>query len=241
MLKLHQKHFDTLKFESETSVFDDCLFFTFYCYFGIPEFLDSGRKSWTLGSGRWTLDAGLWTLDAGLWTLDAGLWTLDAGRWTLDAGLWTLHSGLWTLDSGLWTLYSGRWTLHLGSQALGTKHCCRLVQNKIRTQFLILLILQRVQVLTLNVKCYVKKENQNKFLLCEIELHHKRLSRPVQKQPSGAIYLQKFLQETPVVESSFWSNYRLTVQSSDITEMALPRILRKLSERLNIIDCKYLR
>ena len=24
---------------------------------GIPEFLDSGRKSWTLDSGRWTLDA----------------------------------------------------------------------------------------------------------------------------------------------------------------------------------------
>ena len=23
----------------------------------IPEFLDSGRKSWTLDSGRWTLDA----------------------------------------------------------------------------------------------------------------------------------------------------------------------------------------
>ena len=33
---------------------------------GILEFLDSGRKSWTLDSGRWTLDAGLWTLDAGL-------------------------------------------------------------------------------------------------------------------------------------------------------------------------------
>ena len=42
---------------------------------GIPEFLDSGRKSWTL-------DSGLWTLDSGLWTLDAGLWTLDAGRYT---------------------------------------------------------------------------------------------------------------------------------------------------------------
>ena len=45
---------------------------------GIPEFLDSGRKSWTLDSGRWTLDAGLWTLDSGRWTLDAGRWPLDA-------------------------------------------------------------------------------------------------------------------------------------------------------------------
>ena len=49
---------------------------------GILEFLDSGRKSWTLDSGRQTLDAGLWTLDAGLWILDPGLWTLDPGRYT---------------------------------------------------------------------------------------------------------------------------------------------------------------
>ena len=30
---------------------------------GIPEFLDSGRKCWTLDSGRWTLDVGCYTLD----------------------------------------------------------------------------------------------------------------------------------------------------------------------------------
>ena len=40
-------------------------------FYGIPEFLDSGRKSWTLDSGRWTLDAVLWTVDAGLWMLDS--------------------------------------------------------------------------------------------------------------------------------------------------------------------------
>ena len=132
--------------------------------------LDTGL--WTLDPGRWTLDAGLWTLDSGRWTLNAGLWTLDSGRWTLDArpwtldsGRWTLDSGRWTLDAGLWTLDSGPWTLHLESQALYTKHSCRLVQNKIRTQFLVLLILQRVQVLTLNIKCYVIKEYRNKFLL----------------------------------------------------------------------------
>ena len=38
---------------------------------GIPEFLVSGRKSWTLDSGRWTLDSGHWTLDSGRWPLDA--------------------------------------------------------------------------------------------------------------------------------------------------------------------------
>ena len=32
---------------------------------GILEFLDSGHKCWTLGSGCCTLDAGLWTLDPG--------------------------------------------------------------------------------------------------------------------------------------------------------------------------------
>ena len=37
---------------------------------GIPEFLDSGLKSWTLAASLWTLD---WTLDSGRWTLDAGL------------------------------------------------------------------------------------------------------------------------------------------------------------------------
>ena len=61
---------------------------SFICMFyfrkmGIPEFLDSGRKSWTLDSGRWTLDAGLWTLDSRRWNLGAGLWVLGSGPWTL--------------------------------------------------------------------------------------------------------------------------------------------------------------
>ena len=73
---------------------------------GIPEFLDSGRKSWTLDSGRWTLDAGRWTLDSGRWTLDSGRWTLNAGIWTLDAGLWTLNTTLKKLHSGHQTLLS---------------------------------------------------------------------------------------------------------------------------------------
>ena len=33
----------------------------------------------------------------------------------------------------------------------------------------------------------------------------------VQKQLSTAIHFQKFLQKIPVIESFFWSNYRLTV------------------------------
>ena len=45
----------------------------------ISDFLGSGRKSWTLDSGRWTMGAGRWTLDPRLWRLDSGRWTLDAG------------------------------------------------------------------------------------------------------------------------------------------------------------------
>ena len=82
---------------------------------GIPQFLNSGRKSWTLDAGSWTLDAGLFTLNSGLWALDSGRWTLDSGRWILDTRLWTLVSGCWTLDSGRWALDAGPWTLNLGS------------------------------------------------------------------------------------------------------------------------------
>ena len=55
---------------------------------GIPEFLESGRNSWTLDSGCWTLDAGLWTLDSGRWTLNSGPWTLHLG----SKALGTKHS-----------------------------------------------------------------------------------------------------------------------------------------------------
>ena len=37
----------------------------------------------------------------------------------------------------------------------------------------------------------------------------------VQKQPSAAIHFQMFFQKIPLVESFFWSNYRLAVQSRD--------------------------
>ena len=67
-------------------------------YLGIPEFLDSGRKSWTLDSGRWTPDTGLWTLDSGRWTLDVGLWTLDSEPWTLSSRRWTPDAERQTVD-----------------------------------------------------------------------------------------------------------------------------------------------
>ena len=37
----------------------------------------------------------------------------------------------------------------------------------------------------------------------------------VQKQPSTTIHFLKFLQKIPVLESLFWLNYGLSVQSSD--------------------------
>ena len=75
------------------------------------EFLDSGRKSWTLDSGCWTLNAGLWMLDSGQWTLDSGFWMLDSGLWTLVPRLWTLNARRWMLDIGCYTLDVGLWTL----------------------------------------------------------------------------------------------------------------------------------
>ena len=41
------------------------------------QFVDFGRKSWTLDSGCWSLNPGRWTLDAGHWTLDAERQTVD--------------------------------------------------------------------------------------------------------------------------------------------------------------------
>ena len=67
---------------------------------GIPEFLGSGRKRWTLDAGLWMLDAGCWTLDSACWTPDAGLWMLNSGRWTLDVGRWILHFVRWALGTG---------------------------------------------------------------------------------------------------------------------------------------------
>ena len=37
----------------------------------------------------------------------------------------------------------------------------------------------------------------------------------VQKQPSTAIQFGSFLHKIPVVESFFWSNYRMAVESND--------------------------
>ena len=79
---------DTYEIDKHVIEFDKSVFT------GIPEFLESGCKSWTLDSELRTLDTGLWTLDSGHWTLDAGLWMLDPERWALDAELWTLDTGL---------------------------------------------------------------------------------------------------------------------------------------------------
>ena len=71
----------------------------------IQEFLDFGRKCWTLSSGRWTLGTELWTLDATFWTLGSGHWTLfqntvfhcfrTLGTVSLDHFRIELESSLW--------------------------------------------------------------------------------------------------------------------------------------------------
>ena len=92
---------------------------SYYELLGIPEFLDSACKCWTLECGRWTLNPGVWTLDSGSRTLDSGRWTLDAGlsaldprRWTWYSGCCTLDSRRWTINARLWILGAARWTLN---------------------------------------------------------------------------------------------------------------------------------
>ena len=158
------------------------------------------------------MDAGLWTLDYGHWTLDPWRWTLDPGCYTLDAessGHWALLLTVVEQNQNLvsdltWLNY---WKF-VGCKSLRTSWSglfCR--DYKFWRGYF--------QKFYINVKCYAIKECQKKFLLWEIELHHKQLSWTVQKQPSTVIHFWKFLQKIPVVESFFWSNYRLTVQSSD--------------------------
>ena len=123
---------------------------------GIPEFLGSGRKSWTLDSGLWTLGSGPWTLDAGPWTLDAGLWMLDSGHWVLDAGLWTLDPGLWTLNAGRWTLGGGCYTLDAGLWALGTIVDCFRTKSEASFWFCLIKLLKILWVWISDHDCSIE-------------------------------------------------------------------------------------
>ena len=83
---------------------------------------------------------------------------------------------------------------------------------------------------------YKTTKHRKKFSLWENELNHKQPPRTFQKQPSEAIYFQNFLQKIPILESFFWSDYKLTVQSGDNIIKWPYQLLRKLSGRQNIID-----
>ena len=78
MVAIHFLKINTFDSNSGSSKNNRRPFFYKIVIFSILEFLDSGRKCWTLDSGRWTLDAELWTLDPGCWTIDSGHWTVDA-------------------------------------------------------------------------------------------------------------------------------------------------------------------
>ena len=64
--------------------------FSLYVLSSILEFLDFGRKYWTLDSAQRTLDAGSQMLVSGLWRLDPGCWTLAFALWKLGPGRWTV-------------------------------------------------------------------------------------------------------------------------------------------------------
>ena len=113
---------------------------------GIPEFLGSGRKCWTL-------DSGLWTLGPGRWTLDATLWTLSSEHCTLSLTVWEQNQNPFSYSA--WLNY---WKF-FGCESLRTPWS-RFFYRDYR----------------FNLKCYVIKECRNKILLWEIELHYKQLS-----------------------------------------------------------------
>ena len=90
------------------------------------------------------------------------------------------------------------------------------------------------------------KECQKKSLLWEIEFHYKQLSCTVQEQPSTVIHFRKFIQKILVVESFFsqitdWLFRVAIIYKNGSTKDVFFEIFLKILERLNIIDCKYLR
>ena len=137
------------------------------------EFLDSGRKCWTLDSGRWTLYPGLWTLGDTLWTLGSGHWTPSS---TVS------EQNQKSVSDSVWLNY---WTF-FGCKSLRTSWSRLLCRDYRfwRGYF---------QKFYINVKCYDIKECRKKSLLWEIELHYKQLSWTIQKQPSTGINFRKFL------------------------------------------------
>ena len=196
----------------------------------MPDFLDSGRKCWTLDSEGWTLDIGHWMLDAGLWTLDSGRWTLNAGPWTLESQRCALDARLWTLDAKRWTLGSEHWTLlltvseqnqNLVSDSTWLNYWKFFRFESLKTSWSRFLCRNYkfwgfyFHKFYINVKYYATKQCQNKFSLWEIELHYKQLSWTLQKQPSTAIHFWKFLQKFLIEESFLCSNYRLTAPNND--------------------------
>ena len=174
-----------------------------------------------------------WTLDTRIWTLHATLWTLGSGHWTLSLTVSEQNQN--SVSDSAWLNY---WKL-IRCKSLRTSWSRLLWRDKNRFWRAFF----RNSILKL---CVTSQNNTKRNFYCEkFELHYKQLSWAVQKQSSTAFLVRKFFQKILVVESLIWTNYRLTIQSSDYILNWLHHVFldvfRKLSERLNIIDCKYLR
>ena len=111
--------------------------------------------------------------------------SLDTWMLTLDSVHWTRDAGPWTLDPGFWILDSGRYILDAG---LSHWDCLWLFYRRIIIQFLILLDFFFVR---------------NRITLQTAILH------------CSEAPVLNFFRKIMVVEYFFWSNYRLTVQSSN--------------------------
>ena len=136
------------------------------------EFLDSGRKCWTLDSGLWTLDPVPWTLDDTLWTLGSGYWTPSSA--VSEQNQKSVSDSVWL---NYWTFFGGK-----SLRTSWSRLFCR--DYRFWCSYF--------QKFYITVKCYDIKECRKKSLW-EIELHYKQLSWTIQKQPSTAINFRKFL------------------------------------------------
>ena len=138
--------------------------------------------------------------------LDTWLWILDSRRYTLDAGLWTLsltvsEQNQNPVSDSAWLSY---WKFFGCDPLMTSWHVCS-VETIVHDVPIFRNSLLRCKIMSKYI--FIVRNR--------ITLQAALKSGTVKKQLSTAIYFRKFLQKIPVVWSFFWSNSRLSVQSSD--------------------------
>ena len=203
------------------------------------------QNSCTLDAGLWTLNSGRWTLDAGLWTLatvvdccrtesEPSFWfflikwlkilsmriSKDHGHVcsieTIGCDVAIFRNSMLTLSVTLWknverSFYCEK-SNKITSSYLGlfrsTVHIHPFSKISPENTGGRVLILVKLQTDCSEKWLYTKMTLPRMF-------SWKSSAWTVQKHLSTAIHFRKFLQKILVVDSLFWLNYRLAVQSRD--------------------------